>query len=191
MAAWTTSWKPSYGFSFGPEHSTLITSLGGGAEQRRKKWTSPRLSFKMSFDARTEATIQAIKEFHKACYGSYSEFTFPNYGEAIKGARLACVNSNPDTITDSSSGFVTQGFDASHDVTIYGSGTSNNKVAGVSIVAAGTLTLDSGESLTAESANASLEVFKTYNVRFLNDVLSMRSVSYGIWALDVDLVEVL
>lgn len=191
MAAWTTSWKPSYGYSFGPEYRTFVTALGNGTEQRRKKWTSPRLSFRLAFDARAEATIQAIKEFHKTCYGSFTAFTFPNYGEAVKGTRLALVNSNPDTITDSSSGFVTQGFDASHDLTIYGSGAGNDKVVGVGTVAAGTITLDVAESLAAESANASLEVFKTYNVRFASDALSMRGISYGIWALDVELIEVI
>jgi hypothetical protein len=191
MAAWTTSWKPAYGCSFNPEYRTVITSLEGGGEQRRRKWASPRLTFSLSFPAGAEATIQAIKEFYKECYGAYTAFTFPNYCEGIKGARLACVNSNPDTITDSSGAFVTQGFDATHDLTIYGSGAGNNKVVGVGTVAAGTITLDVAETLTAESGNASLEVFKTYNVRFAEDNFEMQSVSYGIWACSVKLIEVL
>ncbi len=191
MADWDTTWRPSFKVSFGPKYNTVITRFESGKEQRRSKWSSPRHLFSLPFAAREEATIQAIKEFQKARSGAYDTFNFCNYGEAIKGSALACTNDNPDTITDSGNSFVTQGFDASHGAWIAGSGQSNDGIYGVGTAAAGTLTLDIGESLSAESANASLEAFKQYTVRFAADNFKMQAVSNGIWACVVELVEVI
>lgn len=69
----------------------------------------------------------------------------------IKATTIAFVDSNPDTITDSGSGFVTAGFTATDKITVVGS-TSNDGTYTIANVAAGTLTLDAGDTLVAEVA---------------------------------------
>lgn len=70
-------------------------------------------------------------------------------GTVVTDTSIAFVDSNPDTITDSNNGLA--GFSVGDRVKISGS-TSNNKVVTVATVAAGTLTLIAGDSLTAEAA---------------------------------------
>lgn len=193
MSAWSTLWVPDYGFSFRKNFRTLITELGSGAEQRRSKGALPA-EWDLTFSNRAESAIFGIQALHNTCAGAYGTFTFPNFAQMVKGSRLACVNSNPDTLTDSSSEFVTKAFSAAYDITIAGSGAGNDGVKGVASVAAGTLTLDAGESLAAESGNASLAVYQTYTVRFRDDNIELRPVAIGasgvIWGVTVRLIEV-
>ena len=70
------------------------------------------------------------------------------------GITIAFVNSNPDTITDSGSGF---GSFVAVKIVVSGS-TNNDGVYTVASVVAGTLTLDAAESLTAEVAGASVTI---------------------------------
>lgn len=75
----------------------------------------------------------------------------------MQGTGIAFVDSDPDTITDSGDGFETAGFEAGDYVTVSGS-TNNDGTYLVGTVAAGTLTLDAGESLTAEGAGATITI---------------------------------
>lgn len=68
---------------------------------------------------------------------------------------IAFVDSDPDTITDSAAGF--EAFDTTDKIVVSGSA-NNDGVYKVASVAAGTLTLDSAESLTAEAAGAVIKV---------------------------------
>ncbi len=70
---------------------------------------------------------------------------------------IAFVDSNPDTITDSGSGFLTAGFKSGDSITVSGS-TSNNSTFTIATVIAGTITLVSGDNLTAETAGASVTI---------------------------------
>ena len=71
----------------------------------------------------------------------------------ITGTTFACVNSNPDTITDSGNGFVSAGFVAGKQITVTGfTDSANNGTFVLKTVAAGTLTLDDSHALAAESA---------------------------------------
>lgn len=72
---------------------------------------------------------------------------------------IAFVDSDPDTITDSGNGFVTAGFKAGDIITVSGS-TSNdgNYTIDTGGVAAGTLTLIGGDTLTAEGAGDSVTI---------------------------------
>lgn len=67
---------------------------------------------------------------------------------------IAFVDSNPDTITDSGSGLLTAGFVPGDEIHV--EGTSNNDTNGspytIASVVAGTITLDAGDSLTAEGS---------------------------------------
>jgi hypothetical protein len=70
---------------------------------------------------------------------------------------IAFVDSNPDTITDTNSGFVTAGFAAGMTINVSGS-TSNDGTYTIDSVAAGTITLVDAEELTAEAAGASITI---------------------------------
>lgn len=85
----------------------------------------------------------------------YDVETVANY----TASTIAFVDSNPDTITDTANGFVTAGFTAGMKLQVYNS-TSNDGVDTLEIatVAAGTLTLVSGDTVTAESAGASISL---------------------------------
>lgn len=75
----------------------------------------------------------------------------------VNGITYAFVNSGPDTITDSDSGFVTAGFEAGHDIVVEGS-ESNDGEYTLATVAAGTLTLDSADELTTEAAGENITI---------------------------------
>lgn len=83
-------------------------------------------------------------------------------GATKTGTTIAFVNSNPDTITDSGNGFVTAGFKRGQTITITGS-VSNNGTFTIASVTAGTITLITGDSLTAESAGASVTIAVAIN----------------------------
>lgn len=78
----------------------------------------------------------------------------------ITGTGIAFVDSNPDTITDTGTGFVTAGFVAGMPIIISGAGESANNTTfhNIATVAAGTITLQSGDSLTAETAGESVTI---------------------------------
>jgi hypothetical protein len=78
-------------------------------------------------------------------------------GATITDTSIAFVDSNPDTITDSNNGFVTAGFQAGQTITVSGS-VSNNNTFTIASVVAGTITLVAGDSLTAESAGATVTI---------------------------------
>lgn len=69
----------------------------------------------------------------------------------VNGITFAFTNTDPDTITDSDSGFVDAGFEAGHDIVVEGS-QSNDGQYGVATAAAGVLTLDTSDVLTTEAA---------------------------------------
>ncbi len=174
MPAWDESWRPQLitPYSFDRTWNTVLSQFESGKEQRRKKWSASKSGFNLFFNAQEEDTLLAIRNFYDARFGRSATFTYPNYAEQIRGTRLAMVNSNPDSITDSSSEFVTLGFVAGQNVTVAGSGAGNDGVYTIAGggVSAGTLILTGAAALTAESANANLIVYRTYTVRFASDV---------------------
>jgi len=175
-----------------PEYNTQVTAYEDGGEQRRRKRTRAKHRFILSFPAKDYDVIDALVVFFNERYGAYESFNFPCYGQRIKGTGLACVDSGPDTITDSNSTFVTRGFNTNLDVWIEGSGQGNDGVYDVDGVAAGTLTLAAAESLTAESSNSSLIVYPCYVVRFNADAFTAEFLTNNISAVrTVELVEVI
>lgn len=73
----------------------------------------------------------------------------------ITATTIAFVDSNPDTITDSGSGFGS--FEAGQIIEVSGS-TSNDGTYTIDSVVAGTITLVSGDALTVETAGASVTI---------------------------------
>lgn len=74
---------------------------------------------------------------------------------------IAFVSGSPATITDSGNGFVAAGFAANMKLKITGTA-SNNKTVTIANVAAGTLTLSTGDTLTSESAGTSFTLVGGY-----------------------------
>lgn len=72
-------------------------------------------------------------------------------GGYMEATTIAFVDSDPDTLTDTGNGFLLAGFVAGDTITVSGS-TSNDGDYLIDTVVAGAITLDAGESLTAESA---------------------------------------
>lgn len=70
---------------------------------------------------------------------------------------IAFVTGSPSTITDSNNGFVTAGFQVGQKISITGSD-DNTGTWTIANVAAGTLTLDSGEVLVSESAGPRITI---------------------------------
>ncbi len=86
--------------------------------------------------------------------------TFTGQAQAsISGAGIAFVDSGPDTITDTGSGFITAGFEAGQKITISGAGEAvNNGNFTIATVAAGTITLVDADTLTAEGASETITI---------------------------------
>ena len=93
------------------------------------------------------------------------------------------VNSGADTVTDSGSGFVTGGFEDSDILSAEGS-VNNNTSVNIASVAAGTLTLETYEDVTAETLtnDADLKLYALnpkglYKYEKPSDCLSVRKVN--------------
>jgi len=71
---------------------------------------------------------------------------------SVSETTIAFVNSNPDTITDSGSGFLTAGFEAGQIIVITTTSGTNDGTYTIASVAAGTITLIAANSLTTENA---------------------------------------
>ncbi len=99
-------------------------------------------------------------------------------GAIITADTIAFVDSNPDTITDSGNGFLTAGFKAGGRINVSGAANAgNNGSKIIETAAAGTLTLISTDTLTAEGVGASVTIVQpitlypgnTYHTRFYID----------------------
>ncbi len=179
MADWKITWIPQQIYVYKAEHKTTISKFENGAEQRRRKWSRPKYHFELVFNALTYTVIDAIRLFfNETTYGSYTPFYFPNYAQSIKGTTLAIVDGagGDDTLTDSDNGFVKKGFNADNYVIINGSATGGNDITydDVTTVVAGTITLPTGQVTGNDSANADLEFFVAYKVRFKEDTFENR-----------------
>lgn len=120
-----------------------VTDFRHGARQ-----VGGALNFELAYDA-------FFSDFFLALLGA-SGWTAAG---TITATTLAFVNSNPDTITDSGSGFVTAGFLAGDIVTVSGADDAGNNAAfTVDSVTAGTLTLSSAAALTAHAAGTSVTI---------------------------------
>lgn len=71
---------------------------------------------------------------------------------SVSETTIAFVDSNPDTITDSGSGFVTAGFKIGQIIIVTTTSGTNDGVYTIASVTAGTITLIAANALTAENA---------------------------------------
>ena len=177
MAEWDIIWVPQQIYKYKAEHKTTISKFENGAEQRRKKWSRPKYHFELIFNALSYAVVDAIRLFfNETTYGSYTTFYFMNFAQSIKGVTLAITDGGADTFTDSGSGFEKKGF--SSDLYVYVNGSDdalNNKIYPlITTVVAGTITMPAAQVNSADSADADLEFFVAYKVRFKEDTFENR-----------------
>lgn len=107
----------------------------------------------------------------------YCKNRFLNGRVYVSGSGIAFTNSDPDTITDSDSQFVTAHFTDGMDIYVENS-YNNDGIYEVDTVAAGTLTLASGESLTAEDTGE--RIITIIKVKF-PDALQMTASKMVYW----------
>lgn len=99
-------------------------------------------------------------DFTATSSGGVVQFRFKwvrSISTTITASTIAFVDSNPDTITDSGNGFLAAGFKIDDTISISGS-TSNDGNYTIAAVTAGTITLVASDSLTVESAGASVTI---------------------------------
>lgn len=85
----------------------------------------------------------------------YSVVELDNSFATITGAGIAFVDSGPDTITDSGSGFVSAGFVAGDMIQVTNATQSaNNIIYTIASIVAGTITLITTDTVTTENADA-------------------------------------
>jgi hypothetical protein len=121
-------------------------------------------------DRQQVSSIRDINSVGGAIPVEFSYATYDDFLLAVMGApewesrtmteiTIAAADSDPDTFTDSASGFVTAGFEAGDWVKVSGfTESANNGHFRIATVAAGTLTLESTDTLTAEVAGDSVTI---------------------------------
>ena len=69
---------PDFTFSQSLRANTIITKLGGGAEERKSGWSSLLFSFDCTFVNRVDADFTSLKTFFTNNEGMYRSFAFLN-----------------------------------------------------------------------------------------------------------------
>jgi hypothetical protein len=147
----------------------------GSPSMKRLRLTSESVRTKIdgltSKEIRSDRMIAALTQGNLDVAGSINfEFSHTSFDEILEAAlfgdwedisktaaTIAFVSGTPATITDSGNGFVTAGFKVGNLIKVSGS-TSNDGYYTLAGVTAGTLTLATGETLTDESAGASVTI---------------------------------
>jgi len=89
---------PSFPVELQVMHNVLVTPFDGGAEQRKKKWTSPKRRFRIESKTLNDTELKALLDFYEARGGAFDVFSFlppVNQGRLITG--LACGTGNGST----------------------------------------------------------------------------------------------
>ena len=67
-----------------PEFRTSVSSFENGAEQRRGHWTSPIRKWRLQLNNRTQAQMEAIRDFFIAKKGALTSFTWVNPIDSVE-----------------------------------------------------------------------------------------------------------
>lgn len=129
----------------------------------------------------TQAEVKALLSISATTYdtliatlipiaqGKVVRFTnnaFLDIATQINGSTIAFASGAPASITDSDAQFIVEEFQDGQDVLVYGSD-SNDGIYNVATVAAGQLTLATGETLTTEEAGDDITITR---VRWPKDI---------------------
>ena len=57
------TYLPDFVFEETLEYKTLITEFDSGAEQRRRKWAAPLRKWRLRFNNKVKADMQAVRDF--------------------------------------------------------------------------------------------------------------------------------
>jgi len=75
---------PDFVFEESLEYKTLISEFENGAEQRRRKWTSPLRKWRLRFNNRVKTDMQSVRDFFKSKYGAFMAFTWTNPNDSVE-----------------------------------------------------------------------------------------------------------
>ena len=163
-------WNGDHNFAFDIENGYAYREPGGlGFVQQRNgtndenstvligATTKLRVLFEANWATGTDVKLTRSGTswyYHNAAAGG----SFTAISAATMTAdTIAFVDSGPDTLTDSGSGFLDAGFVVGQSITITGS-TSNNKTVTIATVVAGTITLVAADELVAEIAGDTVTI---------------------------------
>jgi uncharacterized protein (TIGR02217 family) len=84
----------SYGSSGGPEFSTDVVILGGGAERRNQNWTYERARWDVAYGIKTKELLITLIEFFKERAGRATGFRFKDHDdfEATKEDMIVVID---------------------------------------------------------------------------------------------------
>lgn len=108
-------------------------------------------------DTGRDTLISTLIPFVQKRIVEYCNNSFLVLASQVRGTTVAFIAGTPATITDSDSGFVDAAFASGCDIKVRGSW-FNDGTYNVATVAAGVLTLASGEVLTTETAGETITV---------------------------------
>jgi uncharacterized protein (TIGR02217 family) len=69
----------SYGAIGGPEYSTDVVEIKSGSEQRNANWSASRSSYDVSHGVKTQAELDTLIAFFRACKGRAHGFRFKDF----------------------------------------------------------------------------------------------------------------
>ncbi|MFH2137446.1 MAG: DUF2460 domain-containing protein [Candidatus Omnitrophota bacterium] len=78
------AYLPDFVFEETLEYKTLVSEFENGAEQRRRKWAAPLRKWRLRFNIRIKADMQAVRDFFKSKYGSFTAFTWTNPNDSAE-----------------------------------------------------------------------------------------------------------
>ena len=125
---------------------------------------------RLDFASDTTAAL-ATANLTQARHGLAGCSSVTSKNSLIAANRIAFVNSNPDTITDSGNDFIKAGFRPGMVIKVSGSGAGNDGLytidSAASDVTAGTITLVAGDTLNVEAAGANVITIEYPNITIM------------------------
>jgi hypothetical protein len=81
------------------QNNTLINNSENGAETRRRKWTSKRRRWKLSFVNRKSAEMEVVRDFHDLKNGTFTAFTWNRPATVSEAASEITVRFESDVFS--------------------------------------------------------------------------------------------
>ena len=169
-------------------YNTLVTPFEDGKEQRRKKWSSPKRTFSIQFNALQDSEADRLWNFYKSREGAYDTFYFENPSDSPISAETSTTVAIG---TNGAFSFANYPW-PSGDVVIYKNSVASgdegidwtvNRATGVVSFVAGYYP-EAGKIISADHPFS-------YVVRFAEDKLSKSLFSYKLYSGQLKLAQVL
>lgn len=174
---------------------TVVSESEGGKEQRYKKWTRPRRTFRIKLDARYKTESDQIWSFYRRHSGAFESFLFQNPNENPVTAEVVGSGDGAKSVFYLGGAV---GIGTGDLITAPGSAVLTRSVGGTGDYLSFTAyTIDEPlGQVTTNSILPSGDVLKAnytfrHRVRFREDNLSREAFATELWRYGVELVEVI